>query len=177
MSKAVKSEIVAMRSSSVISALRKDADDAKDLSRAIDSFVNGSSRKLTGQNYDEARAMMAQYIPILQSRAEAAEAMADAIKSGCLSLAWYMGKFEVLDEALRAEYEQRLSEAEAALAALQSMSWDDDDFNLFNYWNAYFTYKSIIEECKEYLAKLDGLPGADSSAYSPISEAASSFNG
>lgn len=175
MAKAVKSEIVAMRNASVVSALRKDADDAKDLCRAIDRFVNNSGRKLTGQNYDEARAMAAQYIPILQSRAQAAEAMADAIKSGCLSLAWYMGKYEILDEALRPEYEQRLKEAEAALVALQAMSWDDDDFNLFSYWNAYFTYKSIIEECKDYLAKLDGLPGADSSAYSPIAEAASSF--
>ena len=87
-----------------------------------------------------------------------------------------MGKYEVLDEALRGEYVQRLNEAEAALAALQSMSFDDD-MNMFDYWSAYFTYKSIIEECKDYLAKLDGLPGADASAYAPIAEAANSFNG
>lgn len=176
MAKAVKSEIIAMQNSGVVSALRKDANDAKNLCRVIDRFVNGSSRKLTGQNYDEARAMAAQYIPILQNRAETANAMADAIKSGCLSLAWYMGKYEVLDEALRGEYEQRLREAETALAALQAMSFDDD-VNMFDYWSAYFTYKSIIEECKDYLAKLDGLPGADASAYAPIAEAANSFIG
>ena len=65
MAKAVKSEIIAMQNSGVVSALRKDANDAKSLCRAIDRFVNGSSRKLTGQNYDDARAMAAQYIPIL----------------------------------------------------------------------------------------------------------------
>lgn len=174
MAKAVKSEIMAMRSSNIVDVLRKDADDAKDLCRAIDKFVSNSSRKLSGQNYDEARAMAAQYIPILQSRAQAADAMADAIKSGCLSLAWYMGPFAVLDEALRAEYEQKLRAAEAELAALESWSWDDEDNRFFD-WQAYFTCKKIIEECKLYLEKLDGLPGADSSAYGPISEAASGF--
>ena len=175
MSKAVKSEIIAMQNSGVVAALRRDAMDARRLCMAIDRFVNGSSRKLTGQNYDEAREMAAQYIPILQKRVEVSNAMADAIKSGCLSLAWYMGKYEVLDEALRGEYEQRLREAEAALAALQSMSFDDT-VNMFDYWGAYFTYQSIIDECRDYLAKLDGLPGADASAYEPIVEALNVFN-
>ena len=175
MAKVVKSEIIDMKSSNFVSALKKDAEDARALCRAIESFVNSSGRKLTGQNYDEARNIASEYIPILQSRAKASDEMADAIKSGCSSLASYMGKYAILDDAERPEYEARLKEAEAALSALQAMSWSDSEFNLFNYWNAYFTYKRIIEECKDYLSKLDGLPGADASAFEPISAAANIF--
>lgn len=175
MAKAIKAEITAMGNSNLVSALRKDADDARALCRAIDNFVSTSSRKLTGVNYDEARAIAAQYIPILQSRAKTSEAMADAIKNGCSSLSSYMGKYAILDETLRFEYEARLKEAESALARLRSISFIDDEFNLFSYWNSYFTYKRIIEECKEYLAKLDGLAGADASAFQAVSTAANSF--
>ena len=96
-------------------------------------------------------------------------------ENGVASLTSYMGKYAFLDDSLRKEYEVRLKEAESALTTLRSVSWIDDDFNLFSYWNAYFTYKRIIEECRDYLEKLDGLSSADMSAFEPISTAASSF--
>ena len=173
MSKVIKSEVREMSSSALVSALKQDIYDSKRFKFAIRSFVSGSKWKLTGPNYDLARELMEQYIPILDKREEAAEQLVSAIKSGCNSLASYMSPFAVLDEAERAEYEQNLRQAQETLNYLNSLSWSDEDFNLINYWSTYFSCKKIIEECTLYLEKLDGLPGADASAYSPI-EAASS---
>lgn len=174
MSRAVKSEINEAGSSSLISALRADAWDAYQLKWAISSFVEGSTRKLTGPNYDAARSCASEYIPILENRAKTALELASAIKSGCSSLAGYMGKFEVLDEAERSTYEARLREAESQLSALSAISWGDENFDLINYWATYFRCQQIVQECREYLEKLDGLPAADSAAFGPISAAATS---
>lgn len=173
MAKVVKSEVLDMSSSALVSALKDDITDSKKLKAAIKDFVNGSKRKLTGPNYDLAREIMEQYISVLEERENTAEQLVDSIKSGCNSLAGYMAPFAVLDEAERAEYEQNLRQAQATLDYLNSISWTDKEFNLFDYWNTYFTCKKIIKECQLYLEKLDGLPGADASAYGPISSAAS----
>lgn len=162
MARAVKTEITAMGSSSLIDVLHADARDARNLKRAINRFVKNSVRELTGPNYDEAREIAAQYIPILEQREAIAEELASAIQSGCSNLASYMGKWAILDEALRGEYTQRLRDAESKL---NSLDWKEEGID---YWSIYFSCKRIIDECKDYLQKLDGLPGADTGAYSPI---------
>lgn len=174
MSRAVKSEINEVGSSALVSALRADAWDAYQLKWAISSFAEGSGKLLCAPAYDEARKCASEYIPILENRAKTALELASAIKSGCSSLAGYMGKFEVLDEAERPTYEARLKEAEAQLSALSAISWDDENFDLINYWATYFRSQQIAQECREYLEKLDGLPAADSAAFGPISAAATS---
>lgn len=173
MSRVVKSELKEAAHSSVVSLLKQDAKDARALRNSIESFINGSTRKLTGPNYDTAREIMSSYIPLLKQREEVSDQLADAIKEGCNSLASYMGSFEILDEAERAEYESNLKEAINTLNYLSSLDLTDDEFNFFDYWGTYFNCKRIIKLCTEYLEKLDGLSSADSSAYGPISTLAS----
>lgn len=169
--KAVKSEIKAMGNSSLVSALKDDAWDAYLLRLAIKKFVDGSKRELTGPNYDTARNYASQYISILDKRIETALELAEAIKSGCDSLASYMGKYAVLDEAERVNYESKLKDAQNKLNALSSYDWDAEGFGFFNYWETYFSSKLLIKECTEYLEKLNGLSAADATAYAPIAEA------
>lgn len=174
MSRVVKSELKDMARSSVVSLLRQDSKDARALRKSIENFINGSTRKLTGPNYDLARELMSQYVLILKQRENVSDQLADAIKNGCNSLASYMGQFAILDDAERAEYERNLQEAQNTLNYLNSIDWTDKDFDFFDYWSTYFNCKRIIKLCTEYLEKLDGLPGADASAYGPISTLASS---
>ena len=173
MSKVIKGEVLEMSNSAIVSALKEDIADSRRLEASIKNFVNNSSKDLTGPNYDLARELMAQYIPVLERRAATAEQLADAIKNGCKSMASYMSPFAILDDAERAEYEKNLRQAQATLDYLNSLSWKNSEFNIFNYWNTYFSCKRIIRDCQLYLEKLDGLSGADASAYGPISAAAS----
>lgn len=175
MSRVVKSELRSMANSNIVSLLRQDSNDARALRSSIEKFINGSTRKLTGPNYDLARELMSQYVPLLRQRENISEQLASAIKGGCNSLAGYMGRFAILDEAEREEYESNLREAQDTLNYLNSIDWTDEDFHFFDYWGTYFNCKRIIKLCTEYLEKLDGLAGADASAYEPISSLASSL--
>ena len=68
MSKVVKSEVNSVANSAMVKALKEDIADARKLKIAIKLFVSTSKLKLTGPNYDQARDMMQQYIPILDRR-------------------------------------------------------------------------------------------------------------
>lgn len=172
-SKVVKSEVNSVTNSAMVKALKEDIADARKLKIAIKLFVSTSKLKLTGPNYDQARDMMQQYIPILDRRISIASQLVDSIKSGANQMSNYMGKFAVLDDSLREEYEKNLQRAQSNLNYLDSISWTSGEMNLFNYWNMYFSSKKIIDECQDYLEKLDGLAGVDGAIYSSISAASS----
>lgn len=161
-----KGDIHAVSSSSLCRLLKKDADDCDSIKRAVTHFINYSSHELSGPAYDAARNEMQQYLPILDQRKRKANNLAAAIKSGCSNLSSYMGRFSELDESLREQYVTELNSLKATLASLGS---SNKKTNMFDYWRTYFNCKRIIEEHEEYLAKLDGLPGADAGAYGMIS--------
>ncbi len=175
MAKVVKGDVQAVPGSSLISLLERDISDSAKLRSSIMSFISSSKSELTGPNYDEARSMMERYIPYLMRREAVAKTLIDSIKSGCKSMASYMSPFDVLDEALRAEYEQKLNEAQATLDSLSSINWNSKEFSFFDYWGTYFRCKKIIEECRLYLDKLNGLPGEDAGDFAPISAAAANM--
>ena len=169
--KVIKDELIAMKNSNIITTLYQDASDAKELSHTINDFVNNSSKYLTDPIYNELREQFAKYIPVLQNRANSSEMMANAIKSGCLNLIWYMGNSKTLDEETKTKYHYQLNEMNKELKNYYYKDFNKENSSLINYWDTYFTYQNTANEYKKNIEKLDDLKKVDLNAFSPIKQA------
>lgn len=58
-----------------------------------------------------------------------------------------------MSKATKNDVARRKKDAEDALIELKAINWKENNFNLFSYWNTYFMYKRIIEECNDLVDK------------------------
>ncbi len=125
-------------SSTMLSNLINDQEDAQEMINAIQEFISSSSSQLKGEAYDAVRAHMETYIPILQMRMKVAASLVESIQSANSTMIDYMEDETVLDTAeldrLHYEYSCYTDSAQRSL----------------NSANVYVTQEAKSEAMKEY---------------------------
>lgn len=125
-------------SSTMLSNLVNDQNDAQELINAINDFVSSSTSQLKGEAYDAVRAHMETYIPILQMRMKVASSLMDAIQSANNTMIDYMEDETVLNtdelDSLHSQYNNYTNAAQKSL----------------NSANAYVTKEAKSQAMQEY---------------------------
>ena len=170
-----------LNSAQISSLLDSDIQDTDNLIAELNSFINGTTKSLTGPAYDVAREEIASYIPILEQRKIAAIEMKNAISNATSSLSGYMGPYDYLDDSNLEILENEISKIKASYENIKAEYTEKYDKNFLT--KAYLNHElsSINNQCASQIAplqdeieKIKGLAGADSAAYGCLSGLSSS---
>ena len=165
-----------LNSSTIQSLLENEANDAAALITAINNFVNDTSQSLQGEAYDAARSEMIAYAQILERRVSAASELASAVANSTSSLSSYMGSYDYLDDSdipiLKHEIANMQATCESMIQSYKQRSFFQRIF--FSEAKIRREYAAKIAPIQDEVNKLEGLAGADSTAYGLLNAATSS---
>lgn len=174
----IKSDLEAASSdgSPAISALIADKEDAQQLKNSIESFISGSSSELKGDAYDRVRSHMSEYLNVLESRIKTADSVMEAIKSANKKLIAYMEDEDKLDSSELESYQNKAIIAQNTIDSLNRMinNYDPDKANVSKdyLYGQLSAQEANLAKYKKMVRLLEGLEGADSSAYGELSSSA-----
>ena len=174
----IKSDLEAASSGSspAISALISDKEDAQQLKNSIESFINGSSAELKGDAYDRLRSHMSGYLNVLDSRIKTADSVIEAIKSANSKLLAYMEDEDKLDSSELESYQNKQNIAQNTIDSLNRMinNYDPDESRVTKdyLYGQLSVQEANLKKYKKMVRLLEGLEGADSSAYGELSSSA-----
>ena len=164
-----------LNSSMIQSLLETESKDAAALITAINSFVSDTSESLKGEAYDTARAEMIAYAKILEKRVTAAADLATAVANSTNSLSNYMGSYDYLDDSDIPTLKQEIANIQASYEEI-IQSYKRRSFLrrlFFNEGKLRRECAAKIQPLQDEVKKLEGLAGADSTAYGLLNSATS----
>lgn len=168
-----RSDLDAANSSANITNLTKDKEDAQAVMNAINDFNSSSKEVLVGDSFDAIRTQLNNYAILMQERINVADALLTAIKSANDSLANYMDGESKLDtddyDDFKSIYDKALSDIDSLTARINGYDEDKETTSLESLKSSLATAEATAKKYKRLLDLLEGLPGADSSAYGTLS--------
>jgi hypothetical protein len=179
-----KSDLDDASSSVNINNLTKDKEDAQAVIGAIQDFISTSKEELVGDSFDAIRKQLNNYSILMEYRIKAAEALIQAIKQANTSLGNYMDGEAKLDtddyESFKAKYEDAVRTIERLTSIINSYDASKSNVSLSSLQSQRAAAEETAKKYKRLMDLLDGLPGADSSAYGSLTSGAAdsdSFQG
>ena len=164
-----KSDLDAASSSVNVNNLTKDKEDAQAVINAIQDFISSSKEELVGESFDAIRQQLNNYSILMNRRITAADALISAIKQANTSLGNYMDGEAKLDtddyDKFKAEYDSAKSTVESLNASISSYDPDEDEVSLSSLISQRDAAEATAAKYKRLMELLEGLPGADGSAY------------
>lgn len=161
--------------SSASQVFASEIADADNVIKAIDTFMGsiGPGTKLTGEAYNEIKNQLASYKSVMEKRKNLASSMQSSITAATSSMSGYMAGYSELDDAELPELETSIKNAESNITSLSSQlsntkltTAEKGSINgSINYW------QDELKKLTKKKEKLEGLAGADSSAYSSLAGA------
>lgn len=156
-------------SSTMLSNLINDQDDAQELINAINEFISSSTSQLKGEAYDAVRAHMETYIPILQMRIKVAASLVEAIQSANNTMIDYMEDESVLNtDDLDGLYSQYNSYSNAAQKCLNSANAYVTQDAKSKAMNEYAQYASAARKINKKIQLLECLANKDNATYNEL---------
>ena len=175
-----KADLDAASSSANITNLTKDKEDAEALRGAIQDFISSSQDVLIGDSFDAIRKQLNNYGILMQYREKAADALISAIKEANNSLGSYMDGESKLDtddyDKFKAEYDSAVASVNSLNSRISSYDPDTDTTSLSDLISQRDAAEAKAAEYKRLMNLLEGLPGADSSAYGKLTSGAADSN-
>lgn len=179
-----KSDLDEANSSVNVTNLTKDKEDAQAVIGAIQDFISTSKEELIGDSFDAIRKQLNNYSILMQYRIKAADALIAAIKKANDSLGTYMDGEPKLDtdeyDTFKSKYEAALRTVDSLNSRISSYDSDKETVSLSSLISQRDAAEAEAKENKRMMDLLDGLPGADSSAYGSLTSGAAdsdSFQG
>ncbi len=164
-----KGDLDAASSSVNVNNLTKDKEDAQAVINAIQDFISSSKEELVGESFDAIRNQLNNYSILMNRRITAADALISAIKQANTSLGNYMDGEAKLDtddyDKFKAEYDSAKSTVESLNARISSYDPDEDEVSLSSLISQRDAAEATAAKYKRLMELLEGLPGADGSAY------------
>jgi hypothetical protein len=106
---------------STFDTLEQDVKDSGSANNSIDAYINESSTKLSGEQWDKTRTKMGVYKDALSKRAEVAGILSEAIREALQLLKDYLGTDEMLDSEKLPELKEQRQACAEAIKNLQGM--------------------------------------------------------
>ena len=156
-------------SSTMLSNLISDQEDAQELINAINEFVSSSTSQLKGEAYDAVRAHMETYIPILQMRMKVAASLMEAIQNANSTMVDYMEDESVLNtddlEGLYSEYNSYSNSAQKCLNSANAYVTQEAKSQAMN---EYAQYASAARKINKKIQLLECLAAKDNATYNEL---------
>ena len=167
---------------SLVSALTNDVQDCEALNGALDDFIGviDAKESLDGVSYQAVKGKLASYKEIVKQRKQIATDLASAIRASINYMTSYMGEYEYLDDTELPTIKQKHALAVNESNYLVSLRFQDsEDYNEMNIGDTEISLgeinrrlselNTLMQDLDKKIKKLEGLPGADSSAFSNVS--------
>lgn len=173
MAKIIAGELSGGAVATAISLLENEATDAETLKATINSFITGTTDKLTGPAYDAVRAKAESYITILTTRARIARELSSAITSAVSEMSAYVDGYNELDDSKLADITSELNSINSTISQIKynynnTQSSDETPKSTAGYSSLIAPYVAQYNELTKLKEKLAGLAAADASAYGKL---------
>lgn len=176
-----KSDLDAASSSTNITNLTKDKEDAEAIISSIQDFISTSKEELVGKSFDAIRNQLNNYSILMQHRIKTADALISAIKAANTSLGNYMDGESKLDTAdydtFKTAYDNAVASIDSLNAAINSYNSETSEVSLSSLISQRDQAEATAKKYKRLLDLLDGLPGADGAAYGKLTTGATDSDG
>lgn len=165
----------------LISALNKDVEDCSALKGALGDFIGVIEQResLDGVSYQAVKGKLSSYQDIVEQRKTIANDLAQAIVAATGQMESYMGEYSYLDTAELDTIKTNLTNAKSELSLLNAAANGTRETTLSaaQISSRLLSVNQLIHDLEKKVEKLEGLPGADSSAFSNVSGVSmTSFN-
>lgn len=160
---------------SLVSALTNDVQDCEALNGALDDFIGviDAKESLDGVSYQAVKGKLASYKEIVKQRKQIATDLASAIRASINYMTSYMGEYEYLDDTELPTIKQKHALAVNESNYLVSLRFGDSEnsteISLGEINRRLSELNTLMQDLDKKIKKLEGLPGADSSAFSNVS--------
>lgn len=167
-----KSDLEAANSSVGVNNLMKDKEDAQAVIGAIQDFISSSQEVLVGDSFDAIRKQLNNYSILMNHRISAADNLINAIKEANRSLSDYMEGESKLDtddyDTFKAEYDNAKQSVDNLNSRINSYDSKTETTSLSSLISQRDAAEEKAKKYKKLMELLEGLPGADSSAYGKL---------
>lgn len=162
--------------STSVNNLKKDKEDAQAVIGAIQDFISSSKEVLVGESFDAIRKQLNNYSILMQYRIRAADSLINALKDANNSLVTYMdgeAKLNTDDyDTFKSEYDKAKQSADSLNARIRSYDSDKETASLSSLESQRDAAEATATKYKKLMDLVEGLPGADSTAYNKLTSGA-----
>lgn len=170
MSKVTRSDLTLANSSATLLSLYDSVPALQNVSSTLENFLNNSKSTLVGPGFDSVRNKLNIYNEALPVVINTIDLLHDNIKAANNSMINYMGQFYSLDDSNVGDIRSKVNSLKSMINSYKSMDSNQIDWNYIAYLENVVAYFELL------LSKLEGLAGADASAYGKISASLTDIN-
>lgn len=166
--KIVKGDLESYKSN--LALLDKEEADCDVLLKHVDSFISDIGVKLKGEVYTAFGEKLQQYKTAIQSRKATATELKSRISSALETMSAYMGEYSTLDTEELDKLKNERASLKASYDSVQASinNSKSDSANLSSLRSQLNSLSASIDKLDKLIKVLEGLAGADASAYASV---------